>query len=688
MIAETKYITTTPENPSSVIKGISTILSGGVVILNGMEPPPGKTEGYYTDVLTPNGPGLFELKWVDCPGRNYCKAAAKEYKRLNRKSSPDTIESLLWTEEELAQKEREEKRKKEEKQTISAPTDTLVFATNDQNQIQNEVITLRPKKTKKSIKRYVSGKAYSHLQEQLTKNPPTFRHETEVFVFLLDLLYRLPTYNKDLVEKDNGYIAISSEYFKAFISNEYRNCINYLIEIALYQCDGKYDNEKHISLGYRLNEKYESDCICVEIKPGSLIWKKITENFNNKNHKKLSDLEKEMKAHLKQIDFDIEGAKVYLKEQRDNGFINQTQYNIHCLAVETIFDKKFYLKRNRTNYRVDSNLTNMKKELRQFMNGYSQIDLVNSQPYLLNLLLAYSTNNSISTKYINSIPTHTSIPTHLSSCGVIDHTKVLQGNMDRLFRELRNPPVLNSIEVQKYRKLTQTGKIYEHFMTKFGKNRKEAKTLFIGALYAPNCSSNFRQEQQLFKEEFPTISKLLWQLKTKTKRKDYANLSIALQTLESEIFINNIAARLYSNNIPVYTVHDSVIVKDENVTEVMAVLQEVFIKYFGEVPEFKVEKLSPDNIKPFEEVKAIIGSSCQFDTDDLANDGITSQKAINDLLAYAEHYAAAEETENSGYHPTVLTPQELEKYQEFCQQFDEEFMEIFVLNSEKLEEAA
>ena len=118
-------------------------------------------------------------------------------------------------------------------------------------------------KTKNPIKRYVAKKAYRHLEEQLISNPPTFVHEKDVFYFLLDLFYRLPAYNKDLVTKDDGYITISSKYFKAYISNDFMKYIDYLIRIDLYQCDGKYDTEKHIAMGYRLNEKFESKCICI-----------------------------------------------------------------------------------------------------------------------------------------------------------------------------------------------------------------------------------------------------------------------------------------------------------------------------------------------------------------------------------------------------------------------------------------
>jgi len=60
-------------------------------------------------------------------------------------------------------------------------------------------------------------------------------------------------------------------------------------------------------------------------------------------------------------------------------------------SINQFYDKRFrYFKRNKTNNRLDTNLTNLKKELRNFIVGnYVSIDLKNSQPFFLAILILY-----------------------------------------------------------------------------------------------------------------------------------------------------------------------------------------------------------------------------------------------------------------------------------------------------------
>ena len=57
------------------------------------------------------------------------------------------------------------------------------------------------------------------------------------------------------------------------------------------------------------------------------------------------------------------------------------------------------------------------------------------------------------------------------------------------------------------------------------------------------------------------------------------------------------------------------------------------------------------------------------------------------MLAYAKFYEEEEEMENSEYYPPELTGDELHKYHEFCEKFDEEFGGSFIFGGKKIEEA-
>ena len=69
-----------------------------------------------------------------------------------------------------------------------------------------------------------------------------------------------------------------------------------------------------------------------------------------------------------------------------------------------------------------------------------------------------------------------------------------------------------------------------------------------------------------------------------------------MQNLESDIFIETIARRLCEMGIDLYTVHDSVIVHRQHQQVVIKVMEYVFIQYFGEIPTFKVEDLTPEKL--------------------------------------------------------------------------------------------
>jgi len=433
-------------------------------------------------------------------------------------------------------------------------------------------------KKKNNVKRYICIKALERLNDRLINSAPDFIYEKEVFYFLLDMLYRLPTYNKNIELKNGGYYSISCEYFKKYIGDrKYKKYIDYLLDIDLLMCDESYDIEEHISKGYKLNPAFESKLTTVIIPPIAKVWKSITQNFNSKNHKKTPDYIKRMKVCFKSLEFDIDGANAYITDLFEKGEISINQFNIYLLSISSLNDKQqLYFKRNTTNNRIDTNLTNLKKELRNFLKGdFSLIDLANSQPYLFNYIIK-SYLEGISSSDTNTI------------------NKPLQPFIEKLFKQFKNPPKLNLKEVEKYNRLTKEGTIYDLFIDKFKIERSEAKKLFLATMYSPNHSKRFREEKKVFKAEFPSIYSFICKL----KKKEYNKLAIALQELEAEIFIDNIARRIIEAGIGVYTIHDSVLVKRQNCDQAMNLMKDVFLEYFGEIPTFKTEDLSPLNLKP------------------------------------------------------------------------------------------
>jgi len=500
---------------------------------------------------------------------------------------------------------------------------------------------------KKPIKRLVSGKALEHLEECLNKEStkPGFDYQIEVFYFFLDIFYRLKTYNKYLwtKETDSTYIAVSSNYFKAKIdADNYRNYISYLKGIGILLVDERY--YKNEAKGYKYNPIYESELVAVLITPEMPFWKKLVTHINIKRkHKAKPEYLKALEKRLRDVKVDIDGATAYLSKMVELGFIDQNLLNCRVHSLKRVNDGDFFFGKNKTNGRLDHNLTNMKRELRNYMVGnYIQIDLKNSHPYLFNYII---------NQYITS---HT-----ISYCGKEISNKPLCPFIYRLFKGFKKRPILKTKEVKKYHDWTREGKIYDLFTEELEIGRDEAKMLFLAAMYASNTSTLYKYEIKLFNKLFPTVGRLVKEL----KRKDYSALPIAMQCLESEIFIDTISQKLVSAGIIPITVHDAIIVREQELTQAQAIIDEVFMTYFNEVPTFDIKKLYPES----DEIKnSLLTKPREKITKKPKRKIRTEEDAQNSLLDYAK-YLVEQEMANSVYPPDEFTEAERKIYHELLQ---------------------
>jgi hypothetical protein len=120
--------------------------------------------------------------------------------------------------------------------------------------------------------------------------------------------------------------------------------------------------------------------------------------------------------------------------------------------------------------RVHTNLTNLASDLRSFITyedrKLGQVDLKNSQPFLLNLIIKNRIN------------------------------LMKQNEVD---------------EYMQFKKITEEGVFYEFLMDKFEiKNtneeaRKEFKKLFFGRVFFDVNRTDLKKEEKLFQSLFPTI---------------------------------------------------------------------------------------------------------------------------------------------------------------------------------------
>lgn len=175
-------------------------------------------------------------------------------------------------------------------------------------------------------------------------------------------------------------------------------------------------------------------------------------------------------------------------------------------SVENLADEStLYGKRNRTNNRLDTNFTNMGKELFDTILSYNQMeeyDLRNSQPALLSHILKE------------------------------------QG--------------IKSEDVELYHESTNYTGFYEYFGD-LGLDRESAKQMVFKVLFGKDRVKSPMTE--LFKEQFPTVSNYISAYKWENGDNAFA---IMLQQFESQLFIDNIYYKLCDLQVPVFSKHDSI----------------------------------------------------------------------------------------------------------------------------------
>lgn len=301
------------------------------------------------------------------------------------------------------------------------------------------------------------------------------------------------------------------------------------------------------------------------------------------------------------FEYDIENALNWI-----NTIDDENKRNSYLIAVNQIYDVRLrYFKRNKTNKRLDTNLTNIKKELRQYIKGnYVNIDLKNSQPFLLIDLLEkikiiidyfYKKNLHFNDKTINSILSKGYIPL----CSNNDLIYLIKYFGLQCFKSLllirKKYNFFFFTNLSNYKKSVIIGDFYNEFINEFNNvSRDKVKEIMFTVLYSQNeITENFRnrvpyqKEKKIFASKYPVIYEIIKALKAKEHNK----LAIYLQRLESNLFIDITAKALVENEIIPYTIHDSFLIPAEYKDEALNIIKSVFQKEIGIVPAFHIETL-------------------------------------------------------------------------------------------------
>ncbi|MBZ9730001.1 hypothetical protein LB467_09915 [Salegentibacter sp. JZCK2] len=331
-------------------------------------------------------------------------------------------------------------------------------------------------------------------------NPEYFKGQIELerrkFFYKMDL-------TRDLGEENKQH----SEDFELFVNGLEINKNS--LDITMNNCLDLVDSE---SYKYNYNvDANEQDVILVNDGTKTFpakIWKLVEQSFSTD-------------SSLIQDGLDY----YYMTEDKYKELKKNRLKSSWSSSIDNLAEGNFRAYRNKTNYRLDTNLTNLPKELREVVmkdNGLINIDLSNSQFAILSMVM--------------------------------------------------RKDGFDSLDALNFYKASEEGNLYEFIQAELNlENRGEAKQVMFRMLFS---SDGFKSENKTkFEKLFPTVAEYI----SKYKRQYGDNaFSIKLQREESYIFIDGIKPILKDHGISHTTIHDSVICREEDSAMVLDIIDYVF----------------------------------------------------------------------------------------------------------------
>jgi len=284
----------------------------------------------------------------------------------------------------------------------------------------------------------------------------------------------------------------------------------------------------------------------------------------------------------------------------------EVQYRSALLNIAKIKYHLYGAHIDETVGRLHSAFTGLNKKYRQFVTYAGErlvgIDITNSQPYIISLILNknFWADNSTLPINIKNLSLTIQIP--------------LCAPMETLF-SIRD--FLNSIDennLTEYKDLVSSGRFYETFIEKAGElgrtvSREEVKTFMFYTIYSSNKYPKdlfLRRMRIAFNQMFPEVAKLFKLIKheyelfkgAKEIEKQHNTLACLLQSIESMIMLHRCCKKIWkdrNHQVPIFTIHDSIYTTVEHQDYVKHVMEEELTRVIGIPPKLKPEVWSEES---------------------------------------------------------------------------------------------
>lgn len=444
-------------------------------------------------------------------------------------------------------------------------------------------------KYKKQFKIAIPTDTFEKLEKVLQINPPYFKYENEGFYGIIRDI------SSKMFDSEDGMVPLSSTILQRKYGERYRLMLDYLVQNNLIKENDQFLENKCRSFTLETTSKRSrKETTTVEINLKTQFGKYVKRRHNDEQRKAKTQIIyiRTLRNEFYNMKFDFQSAVDDLNSKRD--LITEEQYcaiydDLLCLSKGNSVRR--YFSRNTTNNRIDTNITGLKSYFKRYITSdqilYS-FDLKNSQPVIFNVILNLI-NNEI--KKDDLTPALFYGNTHL---------KELVTQCSKGFEKDQKLVIQLQEEIENYKKYTGNGTWYNHLAEIYNEyyhtdyfDRDKAKTMWMALAYSSNRSVRYNPMKVAFEKKYPQITTIL-----KTfKRKNYKNLAIVLQQIESNIFIDQLAVRLIENGIVPLTIHDSIIIGENYLSKAQEIMNQVLQDNIGFVPVIQKDKLVDSEFK-------------------------------------------------------------------------------------------
>ena len=435
------------------------------------------------------------------------------------------------------------------------------------------------------------------------------------FIYILGLISSIPARNKDSIT-ETGYVSINSKLIRNFFK-DYLSYLDYLILTGVLETKGQYIQGKQ-SKGYRFTERYANAPLVRYDYPAFIqntdnvasiqeeIYNKKTGNFVHNPILDFPYLSYWYSTKVLQIDEEAALTCAYQMMQdkiskgiqswdinRDksrNNLIKRknplTQYHAALYNINSIAIGDYKVSIDSNVHRLHSVITNLQKDYRRFLSYNGQklvnVDICNSQPYLLCLLLNPSFWDKTS-----------DIPLNI---GMLSHNiqgMVQEEHLSEIYKYVLSLSACHDTALENYIKTASQGKVYEYMQEVINKRenvnlkRDDIKTMILTTLFSKNRF--MPTYKKYFKQNFPQIYELI----RLVKKENHETLACILQNIESEIILHRCCCQIWNisnHQVPVFTIHDSICTTIGNEVFVKEIMIQELTKAVGEIPFIKIEK--------------------------------------------------------------------------------------------------